>query len=292
MKSPEQLKSKIRSISKEKCLNPQEVLQMYLFERILERLSLSRYKENFVLKGGLLIASIIGVQNRSTLDMDTTVIGITMEEDQIRYAIQELIEINVEDGIEFIFQKMEPIREDDAYNNFRVHLKACFGKINAPMKIDITTGDIITPSAIEYSFKLLFEDKSINVMAYNIETILAEKYETIIRRNIGTTRARDFYDLYSLFKGRSHELRKNDFIMAVRNTSINRGSMELLLEWLEICEEIRKEKSLEQLWINYQKDNYYAADISFEAVTNCLIEIASYLNSDEASNPRHIKELV
>jgi len=186
------------------------------------------------LKGGLLIASMIGVESRSTLDMDTTIRGIPMEEDVIRDAIQELIQVDVGDGIQFVFQKMEPNREDDEYNNFRVHLKASYGKIDAPMKIDITTGDIIKPSAIEYSFKLLFEDKGVNVMAYNLETILAEKYETIIRRNIGTTRARNFYDLYILFKSRILEIKSSDFKRAVKNTAKKRGSLELLSEWQEI----------------------------------------------------------
>ncbi|MBK5247061.1 MAG: nucleotidyl transferase AbiEii/AbiGii toxin family protein, partial [Peptostreptococcaceae bacterium] len=271
----------IRNIAKNKNLKPQEVLQMYLFERILERLSLSKYKDNFVLKGGLLIASMIGVESRSTLDMDATVRGIPMEEEIIRDAILELIQVDVGDGIEFILQKMEPIREEDSYNNFRVHLKASYGKINAPMKIDITTGDIITPSAIDYSFKLLFEDKVINVMAYNLETILAEKYETIIRRNIGTTRARDFYDLYILFKSRILEIQKNNFIRAVENTAKKRGSTGLLSEWQEICEEIREEPALEKIWINYQKDNHYAIDISFEDVTRNLLEVAQYLNISE-----------
>ncbi|MBK5262585.1 MAG: nucleotidyl transferase AbiEii/AbiGii toxin family protein, partial [Peptostreptococcaceae bacterium] len=268
----------IRNIAKNKNLKPQEVLQMYLFERILERLSLSKYKDNFVLKGGLLIASMIGVESRSTLDMDATVRGIPMEEEIIRDAILELIQVDVGDGIQFMFQKMEPIREEDVYNNFRVHLKASYGKIDAPMKIDITTGDIITPSAIDYSYKLLFEDKVVNVMAYNLETILAEKYETIIRRNIGTTRARDFYDLYILFKSRSLEIQKNDFIRAVENTAKKRGSLDIISEWQEICQEIREEPALEKIWINYQKDNQYATDISFEDVTNNLIEVAQYLN--------------
>lgn len=281
MKNPEQLKGTIRNIAKDKNIKPQEVLQMYLFERIIERLSLSRYKDNFILKGGLLIASMIGVESRSTLDMDTTVKNILMDDDIIREAIQEVIQIDIEDGIEFVYQKMEPIREDDEHKNYRVHLKAIYGKIVAPMKIDITTGDIITPSEIEYSFRLMLEDREVDVMAYNLETILAEKYETIISRNIGTTRVRDYYDLYILFRSRISEINRNDFIDAVGNTAKHRGSLELLTDWQEICEDIRKEKSIERLWINYQNENYYAADISFEAVTNNIMEVAHYLNNND-----------
>lgn len=281
MKTPEQLKGAIRNIAKEKSLKPQEVLQMYLFERVLERLSLSKYRNNFILKGGLLISSMIGVENRSTLDMDATIRGISMEEESIRKMILDLIKIEVGDGLGLIYRKMEPIREDDAYNNFRVHLNASYGKINAPLKIDITTGDVITPRAINYTFKSLFEDKSINIMAYNIETILAEKYETIIRRNIGTTRARDFYDLYILFKSRISEIKKLDFRNAVENTAKKRGSTEVIDEWQEICEEIRMEPAIENLWVNYQKENQYASDISFEAVVSNLVDVALYINSLE-----------
>lgn len=282
MKTPEQLKGAIRNIAKEKNLKPQEVLQMFLFERILERLSLSKYKDNFILKGGLLISSMIGIEGRSTLDMDTTVRGIPMEEEHIREVILELIQMDVGDGIQFTLKKMEAIREADAYNNFRVHINASYGKIDAPMKMDITTGDIITPAAISYFYQFLFKDKSVPIMAYSIETILAEKYETIIRRNIGNTRARDFYDLYVLFKSRYEEIRMPIFKMAVENTARKRGSMEEIAEWIEICEEIKQESALEKLWINYQKENQYATDISFIDVVENLIEVGTYLNNDNA----------
>ena len=199
MKTPEQLKGTIRSMAEKQNLRAQEVLQMYLFERFLERLAASRFKENFILKGGLLISSMIGITERTTMDMDTTVCGIQMEEDEIVSVVKEIIAIDVADGILFEYNSIEPIRDDDAYNNFRVHLQAKYGKINSPMKIDVTTGDSITPAAVQYNFPMLFEEKSIPVMAYTPETVLAEKYETIIRRNIGTTRARDYYDLHTLY---------------------------------------------------------------------------------------------
>lgn len=166
----------------------------------------------------------------------------------------------------------------DAYNNFRVHLRAIYGKIDAPIKIDITTGDSITPSAITYSYKMMFEDKDIAVLAYSIETILAEKYETIIRRNIATTRARYFYDLYILFKSRFDEIRNPVFKLAVQHTARKRNSLEEMGEWLEICKDIKQESALSELWKNYIKDNQYAANITFEKVVNNLIEVGQYLN--------------
>ena len=182
MKTPEQLKGSIRSMAEKKNLRAQEVLQMFLFERILERLANSPYRNNFILKGGLLISSMIGISERTTMDMDTTVRGMPMEEDELVRAVKEIIAIDVSDGIEFEYKSIEPIREDDAYNNFRIHLRAKYGKIDSPMKIDITTGDVITPAAVQYEFPMLFDDKAIPVLAYTLETILAEKYETIKTR--------------------------------------------------------------------------------------------------------------
>ena len=230
MKTPEQLKGAIRNIAKSRNLRSQEVLQMFMFERILERLAASEYRDNFILKGGLLISSMIGITERTTMDMDTTVRGINMTEEEITKVINNILSIDIGDGISFIFKKIEPIREDDDYNNFRVYFDAEYGKIKNPMKIDITTGDEITPAAIQYS---------ISVMAYTLETILAEKYETIIRRNIGTTRARDFYDLYALYRIHKDEIRIPILRLAVEHTARKRGSLELLSDWVEIIDDIR-----------------------------------------------------
>ena len=157
MKTPEQLKGTIRSMAAKRNLRAQEVLQMFLFERILERLANSKYKMNFILKGGLLISSMIGISERTTMDMDTTVRGIQMEEDDIVRIVKEILTVDVDDGILFEYESIEPIREEDAYNNFRVHLRAKYGKIDTPMKIDVTAGDAITPAAVQYDFPMLFE---------------------------------------------------------------------------------------------------------------------------------------
>ena len=278
MKTPEQLKGKIRNVAKEKDLHAQEVLQMYLFERVIERLSASRYKANFILKGGLLIASMIGIAERTTMDMDTTVNGVRMEEETIKRVIKEVLATDVGDGIEFIMTKIEPIYEVGAYNNFRVSFNALYGKMNVPMKIDITTGDIITPSAIEYSYQMMFETKSVSVMAYTLETILAEKYETIIGRNIGNTRARDFYDLYVIFKSRKSEINRRYLVTAVEATSKKRGSESVLSDWKEICEEIKNEEALMDLWNNYIEDNRYADYLSFSDVADNVYNVAKYIN--------------
>lgn len=274
MKTPEQLKGSIRSMAAKKNLRAQEVLQMFLFERILERLANSAYKDNFILKGGLLISSIIGIGERTTMDMDTTVRGIQMEEDEIVKAIQEIISVDVGDGIIFEYESIDPIREDDAYNNFRVHLRAKYGKIDSPMKIDVTTGDVITPAAIQYDFPMLFEDKTVSVMAYTLETILAEKYETILRRNVGTTRARDYYDLHTLFRSRKDEIRPDVLKAAVLHTAKKRDSINDIEDWQEILADIKAEPLMQSLWDNYVAENQYIVELSFEDVLKTVEEVA------------------
>lgn len=277
MKTPEQLKGSIRSMAAKKNLRAQEVLQMFLFERMLERLANSDYKDNFILKGGLLISSMIGISERTTMDMDTTVRGITMEEDEIIEAVKEILAVKVDDGIAFEYRGIEPIREEDAYNNFRIHLNARYGKIDSPMKIDVTTGDVITPAAVRYDFPMLFEEKSIPIMAYTLETVLAEKYETIIRRNIGTTRARDFYDLHTLFCSRRSEVRPEIFKAAVLHTAKKRDSVQDIADWREILKDIREEPQLYRLWENYVAENKYIGTLKFQTVLDTLNEVGTLL---------------
>ena len=273
----EQLKGKIRYYSQQTKLPPQEILQMYLFERILERMASSKYSNNFILKGGLLISSMLGIAERSTMDMDVTVRGINMDENTVTQAVNNILNINGDDGINFVFKKIEPIREDDEYFNFRVHFNAVFGKINSPMKIDITTGDIITPSAVEYSYKSLFDDKTIPVMAYNKETVIAEKYETIIRRNIANTRARDFYDLYKFFKLYRNTINPKVLKSAVNNTAQKRNSTSEIDDAIEIINEMRDEKYLHNLWKNYTATYAYAANITFNDLIDNLLDVTEFL---------------
>ena len=276
-KSPEQLKGAIRNIAKDKNLRAQEVLQMFFFERIIERLAESKYSSNFILKGGLLISSMIGIAERTTMDMDTTVQGIDMNEEEIKQVIKDIIAIDVDDGVSFVFQRIEPIREEDEYNNFRVYLKAVYGKIDNPMKIDITTGDAITPRAINYKFSFIFEDRSVTVMAYSLETIIAEKYETIIRRNIGNTRARDFYDIYTLYRWHREDINAGVLREAVYKTAEKRDSISEIEEWEEILFDIQQEPEIYHLWENYVKDNAYIGSLSFDEVLGAVKEIGELI---------------
>lgn len=263
MISSESLKGKIRNIAISKNLRSQEVLQMFFFERFLERLSVSEYKYNFIIKGGLLISSMIGIDNRTTMDMDTTVKGVALKEDIIRNVISKIINTEVDDGIEFEITGISHIREEDEYENFRVNLIAEFGKIKNDMKIDITTGDAITPKEMEYLYPCMFQNESIRVLAYPLETILAEKYESVIKRNIATTRMRDFYDLYNLYNLRKEEIDFDILKQAIISTSNRRESLSLIKEAMEIIEDIKEDYYLKELWKVYLADNLYIGDLDF-----------------------------
>ncbi len=274
----ESIKGKIRNFSNNNKLNSQEILQMYFFERFLERLSKSKYRNNFVIKGGFLISSIIGVENRTTMDMDTTLKGIALKEEVIKEVVENILKIHTNDGIEFEINSIDYIREDDEYENFRISLRANIGKTKNPMKLDITTGDVITPKEIEYSYKCIFSDDNIKVLAYPLETIMAEKYESIIKRNIATTRMRDFYDLYTLYKLKIDEIDYKILKEAIERTGRKRKSLEIIKDYKEIIEDIKNDKHLKNLWDFYVKENKYIGDLSFDIVVDVLENLSEKIN--------------
>lgn len=274
----ESIKGKIRSFAEKKNLKSQEVLQIYFFERFLERLSKSKYRNNFVIKGGFLISSLIGIENRTTVDMDTTIKGIALKEEKIKEIVQEIININVDDGIIFEIKDISYIREEDEYENFRVSLIANVGKTKNPMKLDLTTGDAITPREIEYTYPCIFSKEDIKIMAYPLETILAEKYETIIRRNITTTRMRDFYDLYTLYKLKKDQIDYEILKEAIERTSNKRGSWEIMKDYKEIIEDIKEDSYLRFLWKVYLKENKYIGDLTFDKIVGVVITLSNRIN--------------
>ena len=277
LRSAKQLKGQINAFAKKSNLQSQEVLQIYIFERIIDRLSKSQYSSKFIIKGGFLISSMIGISERTTMDIDTTVTGITMNENEIKHVIKEILNIDVNDGFIFIFDYIEAIREKDDYNNYRIHIIAKFGKINNPMKIDITTGDSITPAAINYSYKSILDNYTIPIMAYNLESIIAEKYETIIRRNIGSTRARDFYDLYKLYNLYKNSINYDILKLAIINTSKNRDSLDMINISSEIIEDIENDSTLISIWNTYCSSNSYITGVSYKDIIKSLREISSKL---------------
>ena len=278
MKTSEQIKGAIRNISKKTGVNPNSLLQMCLFEGILEKLSKSKYSENFILKGGLLISSLIGVDMRSTMDMDTTLRGIPLNEVSITKILNEILAIEIDADIEYKLIKLSPIRQEDVYEDFCASISCIFGKINATLNIDITTGDVITPREMNYSYSRILEEGTIPIMAYTIETILAEKFETISSRNITTTRARDFYDLYMIYSIYKDKIDKGILRKAIERTSKYRGSFETALQYKEIVELFRESETPKELWKKYTQNNPYAKDVDFLDTISVYEEIGTVLN--------------
>ncbi len=278
MKTPEQIKGAIRNISKKTGINPNSLLQMCLFEGILEKLSKSKYSKNFILKGGLLISSLIGVDMRSTMDMDTTIRGIPLSEATISKILDEILEIEIDSDIEYKLIKLSPIRQKDVYEDFCASVSCVFGKVNTNLNIDITTGDVITPREMNYSYSKILEEGTIQVMTYTIETILAEKFETISSRNVTTTRARDFYDLYMLYNIYKDKIDKNILRNAIEKTSKHRGSFETVLQYREILELFQESKMMEILWKKYTQNNPYVKDVDFLDTISVYKEIGIVLD--------------
>ena len=281
MKTSEQIKGAIRNISKKTGVNPNSLLQMCLFEGILEKISKSKYRENFILKGGLLISSLIGVDVRSTMDMDTTLRGIPLNEVSITNILNEILAIEIDADIEYKLIKLSPIRQEDVYEDFCASISCIFGKINASLNIDITTGDVITPREMNYSYSKILEEGTIPIMTYTIETILAEKFETISSRNIFTTRARDFYDLYMIYSIYKDKIDKDLLRKAIERTSKYRGSFETALQYKEIVELFRESEMPKELWKKYTQNNPYAKDVDFLDTISIYEEIGTILNVND-----------
>ena len=281
MKTSEQIKGAIRNISKKMGVNPNSLLQMCLFEGILEKLSKSKYSENFILKGGLLISSLIGVDMRSTMDMDTTLRGIPLNEVSITKILNEILAIEIDADIEYKLIKLSPIRQEDVYEDFCASISCIFGKINATLNIDITTGDVITPREMNYSYSKILEEGTIPIMTYTIETILAEKFETISSRNITTTRARDFYDLYMIYSIYKDKIDKGILRKAIERTSKYRGSFETALQYKEIVELFRESETPKELWKKYTRNNPYTKDVDFLDTISIYEEIGTVLNVND-----------
>lgn len=262
------LKAKIRNIAKKKDMSAQVVLQNYMFERFLERLSKSEYKDKFILKGGMLIASIVGIESRSTMDMDTTIKNYPINSDSLEKAINDICVIDIDDDVIFSFSGIEPIRDDDAYGGFKLSIQADYDTIITPMHLDITTGDAITSKEVLYLYKTIFKEDTIGVWAYNIETILAEKVETILRRGELNTRPRDFYDVYIL----THTQNYNDSIFkeALTKTVEHRETTHIFNDIQKRVGSIERSETLERRWLKYTKDYRYAKSISYKEVIKAL----------------------
>ena len=265
-------KAKIKNIAKEKGIPPQQVQQHYLIEEVLNLISKSSYRNSFIVKGGYLIGQMIGLDKRTTMDLDVTLKGTSLNRDNLINIFEEIVS-NTTSVFSFTVDKLEPIRQDDIYGGFSIILNATFDTLNEVIFIDVTTGDKITPGEISYSMPSLFTNHTIDVWTYNLETVLAEKLETIISRGVASTRPRDRYDLFTLFKLRKNQI---DFMIlkrAVENTSEKRNSKELIQNWKNQVRGIETSDYQKNLWIRYQRQFKYAKDISFEESVQIINEI-------------------
>ena len=269
-KNPMQLKAFIKNKAAEKHISAQLVMQNYMLERLLERISLSPYKNNFILKGGFLISAIVGLDTRATMDLDTTIKGFTLTHEAIRKIFTEICTVQIADDVQFEVVGISDIRETDDYPGIRVALKANYPPISVPLTVDVTTGDMITPREVEYTFSLLFDDRTISILAYNLETVLAEKLETVLSRNIANTRPRDYYDVHILYALRGAECDKATLRRALERTTQKRGSGMILTDYPEIMKEIRESDTLRKLWEKYSREYEYAKDISFDDTCNTM----------------------
>ena len=272
-----QLKSLIKKISKEKNISAQILLQNYMLERFLERISYSKYKNKYILKGGFLIASMIGVDIRSTMDMDATIKGYPLNEKRIIEMIDDIIEIPLKDRITFERCGIEEIREKDEYVGYRISLIGNYDKMAVPLKLDITTGDKITPKEIEYRYNLMLEERSINILAYNLSTILAEKLESVIVRGDQNTRLRDYYDIFILTKLESKNIEISTLQIALRETAEKRGTYNRIKEFNQVIEMIELSDIMRQRWDNYSKKFSYVEDIKFEETCEAIKKIFGQL---------------
>ena len=273
MKNAMQLKAAISKMAKEKHIPAQLVMQNYMLERLLKRIAHSRYQGNFILKGGLLIASMVGLHSRATMDMDATIRNHPVNENSIKTMFEEIVSIPIDDNITFSFQDVGEIRKNDAYGGYRVSLTANFLPMKVPLKLDITTGDKITPKAVEYKYPMMFNDGTLEIFAYNLETILAEKLETVISRGDQNTRPRDFYDIFILSKFKGDQINWTILRQAVSETAQKRNSGMLMPQYQSILEQIVSSPVMQNHWTIYQRDYEYAREVDFSATCETILQL-------------------
>ena len=266
------LKDLIRNLSKKKSADAQILMRNYMMERFLERISLSEYKNQFILKGGMLVAAMVGLDARATMDLDATIKGTNVSVEDVEMIISQIISIPLDDGVSFRIKRISEIMEEADYPGVRVSMETKFDGVITPLKIDISTGDIITPREIKYNFNLMLENRTIEVWAYNLETVLAEKLETVISRNVTNTRMRDFYDIYILQKLYGEQLSKDVLWDALVATAKKRETLEQIEteDIDEVFDEIQSSSVMENLWKAYQRNYSYSADIPWHTIMKSI----------------------
>ena len=277
-----QLKDLIRNMSKKKSADAQILMRNYMMERFLERISLSEYKNQFILKGGMLVAAMVGLDARATMDLDATIKGTNVSVEDVEMIISKIISIPLNDGVLFRIKRISEIMEEADYPGVRVSMETKFDGVITPLKIDISTGDIITPREIKYKFNLMLENRTIEVWAYNLETVLAEKLETVISRNVTNTRMRDFYDIYILQKLYGEQLSKDVLRDALVATAKKRETLEQIEteDIDEVFDEIQSSSVMENLWKAYQRNYSYSADIPWHTIMKSICTLYEIISKN------------
>ena len=265
IKTSRQLKDKVRNMARGDSAKAQLLIRNYGMERFLERVSLSEHRDNFILKGGMLVSALVGLENRATMDIDTSIRNMPLDTIAAKAMVEEIIAVPVDDNIRFEINDFGTIMDDAEYSGVPISLNAFLDATRIPLKIDISTGDAITPAAVNYQYKLMFEERYITLWAYNLETVLAEKIETVLSRSVLNTRLRDFYDLYVL-QDTGLEIDKATLAAALTATARKRGSEQALALYERTLDEIRISPLMREQWERYQGKNNYAAGIFWDDV--------------------------
>lgn len=281
IKTARQLKNQIHKLSKEHSVDVQLLMRSYMMERFLERVSLSPYRDNFILKGGMLVISMVGLGARTTMDLDATIKGASVSEKDVKMMVEEIITIPVDDGVTFEINKVSAIMEEAEYPGVRLSMTTFFDGVRTHLKIDISTGDVITPKEVQYNYKLMLEDRTIDVLAYNIETVLAEKLEAIITMHISNSRMRDFYDVAILQKLHGDKINLQVLRNALVATAHKRGTEDSLIDVDKGFDEIENSQAMQDLWSAYQKKFSYASGLSWDSVMRAVRKLYASLEIKE-----------
>lgn len=275
--TPEQIKGRIKSVAKQNNADARTLMRIYMMERFLERLARSEYRDNFIIKGGILVTAMIGVAHRSTMDIDTSMKNLNLSAEDALRVVNQVKDIDLDDGVSFEIKDVSNIMDEMEYPGIRVTMNANVGRLVTPLKIDISTGDVITPRAIEFNYDLLLEDRSISLWSYNLETILAEKLQTVLARGILNTRMRDFYDIRMLLDTYEDKVNKAVLKDAFAATCKKRGTDHLQEQAEEIIKIIEADEQLQVLWRAYQKKYSYAADIDYASVISGVRKLMDWI---------------
>lgn len=275
--TPEQIKGRIKSVAKQNNADARTLMRIYMMERFLERLAQSEYRDNFIIKGGILVTAMIGVAHRSTMDIDTSMKNLNLSAEDALRVVNQVKDIDLDDGVSFEVKDVSNIMDEMEYPGIRVTMNANVGRLITPLKIDISTGDVITPRAIEFNYDLLLEDRSISLWSYNLETILAEKLQTVLARGILNTRMRDFYDIRMLLDTYEDKVNKAVLKDAFAATCKKRGTDHLQEQAEEIIKIIEANEQLQVLWKAYQKKYSYAADIDYASVISGVRKLMDWI---------------